>query len=54
MDALTGANTKSGTLTLGDKNFKFPLYEGTIGPEVLDISKLYHEAGIFTYDPGFT
>ncbi len=54
MDASTGANTKSGTLTLGDKNFKFPLYEGTIGPEVLDISKLYHEAGIFTYDPGFT
>jgi citrate synthase len=54
MDALTGANTKSGTLTLGEKNFKFPLYEGTIGPEVLDISKLYHEAGIFTYDPGFT
>src|SRR5271154_2703695 len=54
MDALTGANTKSGTLTLGDKNFKFPLYEGTIGPEVLDISKLYNQAGIFTYDPGFT
>jgi citrate synthase len=52
MDALSGANTKSGTLTLGDKNFKFPLYEGTMGPEVLDISKLYNEAGIFTYDPG--
>ena len=41
MDALTGANTKSGTLTLGDKNFKFPLYEGTIGPDVIDIRKLY-------------
>ena len=54
MDALCGANTKSGTLTLGDKNFKFPLYEGTVGPEVLDISKLYNQAGIFTYDPGFT
>src|SRR5580693_2967836 len=54
MDALSGANTKSGTLTLGDRNFKFPLYEGTIGPEVLDISKLFNQAGIFTYDPGFT
>src|ERR1700687_6518955 len=54
MDALTGANTNSGSLTLGEKNYRFPLYEGTIGPEVLDISKLYHEAGIFTYDPGFT
>jgi hypothetical protein len=54
MDALAGANTMSGTLTLGDKNYKFPLYEGTVGPEVLDISKLYNQAGIFTYDPGFT
>ncbi len=54
MDASTGANTKNGTLTLGDKNYKFPIYEGTIGPEVIDISKLYANAGIFTYDPGFT
>ena len=30
------------------------MYEGTIGPEVVDVSKLYGEAGIFTYDPGFT
>jgi citrate synthase len=30
------------------------MYEGTIGPEVIDISKLYGEAGIFTYDPGFS
>src|SRR3984893_8832284 len=54
MDALSGANTKSGTLTLGDKNYKFPLCEGTIGPSVMDISTLYNQAGIFTYDPGFT
>src|ERR1700739_1873741 len=52
MDAKT--NLKSGQLTLGDKSWSFPLYEGTIGPEVLDISKLYAQAGIFTYDPGFT
>jgi citrate synthase len=56
MDAKTGAgaNIKTGKLTLGDKNYSFPIYEGTIGPEVLDVSKLYAEAGIFTYDPGFT
>src|SRR6202035_378350 len=54
MDAKTGANIKTGTLKLGDKNYSFPIYEGTIGPEVLDVSKLYAEAGIFTYDPGFT
>jgi citrate synthase len=54
MDAKTGANIKTGTLNLGDKKYSFPIYEGTIGPEVLDVSKLYAEAGIFTYDPGFT
>ncbi len=54
MDAKTGANIKTGKLTLGDKGHSFPMYEGTIGPEVLDVSKLYAETGIFTYDPGFT
>ena len=54
MDAKTGANIKTGKLTLGDKSYSFPIYDGTIGPEVLDVSKLYAEAGIFTYDPGFT
>jgi citrate synthase len=54
MDARSGANTKSATLTLGDKNYPFPIYEGTIGPDVIDISKLYNQADVFTYDPGFT
>ena len=54
MDAKTGANTKTGKLTLGDKNYSFPLLEGTLGPEVMDVSKLYNQAEIFTYDPGFT
>jgi citrate synthase len=54
MDVKTGANTKAGTLTIGDKHYTFPMYEGTIGPDVVDISKLYNQAGIFTYDPGFT
>jgi citrate synthase len=54
MDARSGANTKTGTLTLGDKSYSLPVYEGTIGPEVVDISKLYGEANVFTYDPGFT
>src|SRR5262249_54022623 len=54
MDAQTRANIQTGTITLGDKSYSFPVYDGTIGPEVLDVSKLYAEAGIFTYDPGFT
>jgi citrate synthase len=49
-----GANTKTGTLTLGDKSYSLPVYEGTIGPDVVDISKLYGQANVFTYDPGFT
>ena len=32
----------------------FPIYDGTIGPDVIDIAKLYGETGMFTYDPGFT
>ncbi|MBZ0148623.1 MAG: citrate (Si)-synthase, partial [Pseudorhodoplanes sp.] len=54
MDAKTGANTKSGKLSVGDQNWSFPVYEGTIGPDVVDISKLYGSASMFTYDPGFT
>ncbi len=54
MDAKTGANIKTAKLTVGDKNYSFPIYDGTIGPEVIDVSKLYAETGMFTYDPGFT
>jgi citrate synthase len=54
MAAKVGANVKSGTLTVGDKSWSFPIYSGTIGPEVIDVSKLYAETGMFTYDPGFT
>ena len=52
MDAKSGA--KAGTLTIGNKNYNVPLYEGTTGPDVVDISKLYDETGVFTYDPGYT
>src|SRR3974390_159848 len=54
MDAKTSTTPKTGQLTLGDKSYSFPMYEGTIGPEVMDVSKLYAQTGIFTYDPGFT
>src|SRR6476619_655984 len=54
MDAKTGANIKSGKFVVGDKENSFPIYEGTIGPDVIDIGKLYAETGMFTFDPGFT
>ena len=54
MDAKTGDKTKTAALTVGNNNWDFPVYEGKIGPEVIDISKLYAQSGMFTYDPGFT
>ncbi len=37
----------------GSKSIEFPIYKGSIGPDVIDIRKLYGETGHFTYDPGF-
>ena len=31
-----------------------PVRSGTIGPDVVDIGRLYRDTGCFTYDPGFT
>jgi len=39
---------------LGDKAFEYPILKGTVGPDVVDIRKLYGETDVFTYDPGFT
>ena len=41
-------------LKLNGDLYNFNVHEGTIGPDVLDISKLYAQSGKFTYDPGFT
>ncbi|EKS28067.1 citrate synthase [Afipia felis] len=48
------SNTKQATLTVGEKSVNLPVYAGTVGPDVIDISKLYAQTGMFTYDPGFT
>ena len=42
------------TLTMQNKQYELPVYSGTTGPDVIDISKLYQQTGCFTYDPGFT
>ena len=54
MDAKTGANIQSAKLNIGGRDTTFPIYDGSIGPSVIDISKLYAETGMFTYDPGYT
>ena len=39
--------------TLGG-DYDYPLLPGSVGPDVIDIRKLYSQTGAFTYDPGFT
>ena len=43
------------TLTFSDgrPSVELPMYHGTVGPDVIDIRKLYGQTGMFTYDPGF-
>ncbi len=45
---------KSATLTIGENSYELPIFSPTAGPDVVDIRKLYANAGVFTYDPGFT
>ena len=46
------------TFTLTDNSsgeqFQLPVMEGTVGPRVIDVRRLYAETGCFTYDPGYT
>ena len=37
----------------GTPPLDLPVYQGSVGPDVIDIRKLYGQAGMFTYDPGF-
>ena len=41
-------------MQIGDKSVELPILKGSTGPDVVDIRKLYAEADVFTYDPGFT
>ena len=48
----------SETFTLTDnrsgKSFELPVMKGTLGPDVIDVRRLYADTGCFTFDPGFT
>ncbi|MCC6469312.1 MAG: citrate (Si)-synthase [Alphaproteobacteria bacterium] len=52
------SDNKAPTVTLIDnatgKKIDLPVMDGSVGPKVIDIRKLYAETGYFTYDPGFT
>ena len=41
-------------LSLDGKDYEFNVRKGSVGPDVIDVSKLYGQTGAFTYDPGFT
>ncbi len=51
---MTPSDVKA-TLTFSDgsPSMDLPIYKGTVGPQVIDIRKLYAQTGKFTYDPGF-
>ncbi|GAB4231008.1 MAG: citrate synthase [Methyloligellaceae bacterium] len=62
MSATKSSRTDSGgsskpnaaTLSIGKESYSLPIRRGTLGPEVIDVTGLYRDAGRFTYDPGFT
>ena len=56
--ALKQAITEEPAFTMIDnrtgQNWDFPILSGSLGPDVIDIRRLYAETGMFTYDPGYT
>ena len=51
---MSDKNSENAKLTINNEDLDYNVYKGSIGPDVIDISKLYSETGKFTYDPGFT
>jgi citrate synthase len=47
-DTVTLTNNRDG------KSYEFPILDATVGPSVVDISTMYKETGMFTYDEGYT
>ena len=45
---------KTASFGLDGSDRTYPVMEGSVGPDVVDIRKFYGETGLFTYDPGFT
>ncbi|MDP6805436.1 MAG: citrate synthase, partial [Rhodospirillales bacterium] len=52
------ASAAADSVTLVDnttgRSFELPILDGSIGPSVIDVRKLYSDTGYFTYDPGYT
>jgi citrate synthase len=46
--------SETAKLQVPGKDVEYPILTGSVGPDVVDIRKLYAQTGMFTYDPGFT
>jgi citrate synthase len=46
--------SETAKLQVPGKDVEYPILSGSVGPDVVDIRKLYAQTGMFTYDPGFT
>src|SRR6476620_10469518 len=42
------------SIAIGGNTYDYDTLSGSVGPDVIDIRKLYGQTGAFTYDPGFT
>ncbi|MGB0799152.1 MAG: citrate/2-methylcitrate synthase, partial [Planktomarina sp.] len=45
---------RTATLSLDGNSYELPIMSPSVGPDVIDIRKLYAQAKVFTFDPGFT
>ena len=45
---------RTARITLNEKDIDLPVLTPTVGPDCIDIRKLYGQGGVFTFDPGFT
>ncbi|MBL8565830.1 MAG: citrate (Si)-synthase [Hyphomicrobiaceae bacterium] len=54
MTAESSSTGKNARLSIASKTSEMPVRSGTLGPDVVDIGRLYRDTGCFTYDPGFT
>ena len=46
--------TNGATLLIDGREISLDVLDGTVGPRVIDIRKLYADTGMFTFDPGYT
>ena len=51
--SIDGPDAAEASITIDGARHEFPVFKGTLGPDVIDIGVLYQNTGHFTYDSGF-